>query len=73
MDIDEETSSEYRMSERDKFLDAHLAELEDYFFNTHLEQGGIPVTKDNAEDMFDNWACDLELEDLKNIVSDYLS
>lgn len=33
-------------------------------FNNEREIGGIPITKDNCEDLFDNWLGTLLLEDL---------
>ena len=35
--------------------------LKDEFIGTR-EQGGVPIIKDNVEDMFDNWMQDLDVD-----------
>lgn len=37
--------------------------LEQYFIDLG-ESGGVAITKDNVEDMFDRWLQDLDVEDM---------
>lgn len=41
--------------------------LQEYFYNTR-EFGGIPIIKDNCEDLFENWSQGLTLEEINNIL-----
>ena len=51
---------------KESLEDTHYEYLEEYFINT-LEYGGTPITKDNVEDLFDNWLEDLTDEELTTI------
>lgn len=41
--------------------------LQDYFINTR-ELGGIPISKDNCEDLFENWLQALTLKEINDIL-----
>lgn len=71
MDIDEETAAEYHQTPKQMFIDMYRMELIDYLVNTEREVGGIPVTKDNDEDLFEEWVTGAPLEFLKVIVFEY--
>jgi DNA-directed RNA polymerase specialized sigma54-like protein len=43
-------------------------QLQDYFVNEVREQGGIAITKDNVEDLFEGWLQNLTLQELNNIL-----
>lgn len=42
--------------------------LQDYFVNEVREVYGRGITKDNCDDLFENWLCQLDLEELQNII-----
>jgi len=44
--------------------------LQEYFINQEREFGGMGVTKDNVEDLFEVWSENLDLEDIIKILND---
>ena len=46
-----------------KSFDDYLEEL----YIKSLEDGGVPITKDNCEDMFDNWLSNLDVQELLDL------
>jgi hypothetical protein len=48
-------------------IEENEKKLSEYFVNLR-EVGGIPITKDNFEQVFDNWLSDLTLTDLEEIL-----
>jgi len=45
--------------------------LQDYLVNEVREIGGIPITKDNYEDMFEVWLESLSKSEIDEIVEKY--
>ncbi len=62
----------YIKSEMDLFWENITPEseqkLEQYFIDNEPELGGMPVTKDNCEDLFQIWCEGLDLEDVTKIL-----
>ena len=52
----------------EEIIEQNIDFLGDYFVNL-LEVGGIAITKDNYEPMFDNWLEDLTEEELTKIIN----
>lgn len=50
-----------------KMIEDNVEQLEEYFIN-QLEYDGIPITKDNAEDLFSRWLEDQTIMDLEYIL-----
>lgn len=63
MDIDEETSEEYRPDIKQRFIKKYRHELFDYY----------TTFEDNENISFNIWAETLDLESLKEIVGEYLN
>lgn len=62
----------YIKSEMDLFWENMTPEseqkLQDYFINEVQELGGMGITKDNCEDLFQMWCEGLDLEDITKIL-----
>jgi hypothetical protein len=52
---------------QEQLIEDNLEVLEEYFINLR-ENGGMAITKDNCEDMFDSWLQDLDLEEVVAIL-----
>lgn len=49
-------------------IEENLGKLQDYFADQG-EYRGIPITKENVEDLFDSWLEDIELSELIKITN----
>ena len=55
--------------EAEFLVEENLETLQEYFTDM-LEYGGIPITKDNCEDLFDSWLGDLSLLEIRDILKE---
>ncbi len=49
------------------YIEANIEVLQNYFESLR-EYGGIPIMKDNCEDLFENWLEDTEYSELVKII-----
>ena len=45
--------------------------VQDYFVNEEREVDGVPIIKDNFEDMFEGWITNLDVEEWFNLADKY--
>ena len=54
--------------EKLKLLEENDDKIRDYFMDNNNEYGGVPITKDSYESVFEDWFNDLSLQDLQEFL-----
>ena len=52
----------------DQWIEDNLSALQDHFIGLN-EYGGIPIVKDNCEDLFENWLEATDYSELQKIIN----